>query len=181
MYSIYRMVNAGRGRWRYIRLREAHLFGCNVGEIPRLLRQSLPALQEEPYPWHLDVERAFRKEGAALVIHLKPRDRRASLYQVRDAWGYSAYGWTPVMLRLRGLLVDGRPKVKDPSAFAVGRDPEHEAIHTFFKFNGTVQGGRLTGHWTSTRPSATNSVLLWSDALRYFMTQTDVGSVRQKR
>jgi len=135
----------------------------------------LPAAQNEPYQWHVPVEDVLAHQRQALVIDLKPNNRSPltslSLYQLRDVWGFSAHGWTPGMMRLRGISVDGRPAVSDPKDFVVQFVPYHDSIYTFLQFDGTVQGGKLEGKWTAPRKSSTNSVLLWPGPLGYFIRQ----------
>ena len=174
MYHLYRKTSALDGA-RYVHAQGDHIFGCRMGRIPKLLRQLIPKGQNEPYRWHLPLSDILRGEGLAFLIDLKPKNKSRSddlsLYELLDVWGYSAYGWTPAMMRLRGLCVDGEPHISDPKDFQVEFDPHHAAVYSLLYFKGTVQGGEITGPWTSPRSSPTNSVLLWPDALRYFVAE----------
>lgn len=91
-----------------------------------------------------------------------------SLYEFVDSWGYSAYGWTPAMFRLRCLCVDGEPEIQDPRDFMLPTDDGEEPIYSFLYFAGSVKSGALQGPWTAPRASPTNSALLWPYALGYF-------------
>ena len=52
----------------------------------------------------LEVERPAEHR---ILIDLKPSDKNnVSLYRLRDVWGYSYDGWTPLALRLETLLGD---------------------------------------------------------------------------
>lgn len=174
MYYLYQHSQTPQGV-RFVCLRDVRLFGCRAGEIPRLLRAQLPPKQSEPFPWHVSVEAVLSAQCQALLIDLKPNYKNPqaalSLFQVRDAWGYSAYGWAPGMLRLRGISVDGRPQISDPKDFVVEFEPHHESIYTFLYLEGTVREGALLGRWTAPRPSSTNSVLLWPEPLSYLVRQ----------
>jgi hypothetical protein len=174
MYYLYEVTRTSE-QTRFIRVKEAHLFGRNVGEIPRLLRQHLHGSETEPYPWYLPVETMLDPKQQTLIIDLKPnnKDPKAalSLYELRDVWGFSAYGWTPSMVRIRGISVDGDPPIDDPADFSVELFSNNDSIYTFLHFEGTVRGGALVGPWTAPRRSSTNSALLWPYAVSYFFQQ----------
>ncbi len=184
MYLLYqrrRRVSATE----YTYVEDTNLFGCNKGWIPYLLQQSLNENASEPFPWHLDSSEITRQleedanthGGNTLIIDLKPRNpKKLSLYEIRDIWGYSANGWTPLMLHLRGLLVDVDPSKRkvDRSHFSV---PDSKIRHPIFSFlhvrEGTVREGRIQGVWVPPRASPTNSALLWPDAFRYFASEAE--------
>jgi hypothetical protein len=173
MYYMYDMSSVPGGA-KFDRVTEGHLFGSRSGIIAQQLAPIVPQEQSEPFPWHLPVEKTLASGGVAFVIDLKPRNKdprkSLSLYQVRDVWGYSAQGWTPIMIRLRGLCVDGKPPIDDPNHFTVAFVPQHENVYTFLSCDGTVREGKLHGDWTAAPPSSTNSALLWPEPLRYFVT-----------
>jgi hypothetical protein len=131
----------------------------------------------EPYPWHIPIEEALAEKGQAFVIDLKPHSKHVgssrSLYQLRDVWGYSCNGWTPGMLRLRGVVVDGEPQVENSESFQVELSEDHDSIYTFIHFDGTIRDGRIKGKWTPPGPSSTNSTLLWPAVLDYFFRQIE--------
>lgn len=100
-----------------------------------------------------------------ILIDLKPSDKsNVSLYRLRDVWGYSDEGWTPLALRLECLLVD-EPQ-GNPSSFKqvfTGPLETRDFIYEFLYLNGGTKSGkwRLVGR--------VNGALLWPDALRYFV------------
>jgi hypothetical protein len=58
LYALYRRTRIGDTATRYERDKKESnisLFGCNNGFIPWLLRLKVPAIQDEPYCWHVDV------------------------------------------------------------------------------------------------------------------------------
>lgn len=175
MYALYDKTQSN-GAIRY-RFREAaSLFGCNKGYVPWLLGKQLATDSTEPLAWHVNIEeslRAMEQNHQTLIIDLKPNSKQPnlSLYEVSDVWGYSAEGWTPILLHLRGLFIDEDPGRFDKNDF--GRTPaEVDApIFSMMYLRGTVKGGRLEGRWTPPGPSPTNSVLLWPEAFEYFWQQ----------
>ena len=172
MYAIYRKswVNSIS---RYQFVDEVSLFGCKHGYIPTLLRASLPASQNEPYEWHLDIASALADAGKkehTLIINLKPKTvtPNLSLYEIADVWGRSASGWTPIMMRLRGLFVDEDPKTHDANNFERKPDEIDDPIFSMLYLSGSVENGKIVGRWTAPAASPTNSVLLWPDTFNYF-------------
>jgi len=174
MYAIYGTKQTeSHGEYRF--KRETCFFGNRSGLIPKLLRQQLPPDQMEPHSWHLPVARILGEGAETFIINLKPNNKDAaasrSLYELLDVWGFPASGWTPAMLRLRGLVVDGEPRVDDPNGFDLDFIPENRTIYSFLYFVGGVRDGDITGKWTAPRASPTNSALLWPEVLRYFVDQ----------
>lgn len=171
MYLRYRALGSATGT-RYSAPEQVSLFGCRSGMIPHLLASGragqIPTAIE--WAWHLPVQETLRATEQALVIDLKPKEREAgrfSLYEIRDVWGYSRDGWTPVMLRLRALSVDGDPALDDWREFTAGHD-KWGPIYTFLFLRGGVQDGHLDGRWTTTSPSPTNSLLLFPYLMTHF-------------
>jgi hypothetical protein len=106
-------------------------------------------LLEEPEP-----------EEHRIVIDLKPNaQREVSLYRLRDVWGYTEAGWTPLALRLESLYADSSQD--NPSAFkhAFVEPPDRYFIYEFLY---------LKGNWNWGRVGGVNGAMLWPDALRYF-------------
>jgi len=83
----------------------------------------------------LNVERPTKHR---ILVDLKPSDRsKVSLYRLRDVWGYSADNWTPLALRLEGLLIDKRRD--NPSRFKqafVGPIETKDFVYEFLYLNG---------------------------------------------
>ena len=123
--------------------------------------------------WHAPDERILTLLGVErpaehrILIDLKPADKNnVSLYRLRDAWGYSYDGWTPLALRLESLFVD-QPQDK-PSTFKqafCGPLGTEDFIYEFLYLN----GGTKSGRWTWGLVGRVNGTLLWPDALQYFL------------
>lgn len=173
MYELFNRHSTAIGE-RFTFAAVTNLFGCRVGKIPSLLLRQTAAAQDEPYAWHIDIRRALTGPDGpsqSLIISLKPRNSRPnlSLYEVLDVWGYSANGWTPAMLRLRGLYIDEDPAVvANPADFEIELTKNDVPIYSMLYLDGSISKGKLTGRWTAPRASSTNSVLLWPEALSYF-------------
>jgi len=133
MYALYKKTRL-KGHCRYEFKERASLFGCNQGYIPWLLAKQMSPSQKEPYGWHLRLEEALAKADcpdSTLIIDLKPKQQKTnlSLYEVLDVWGWSASGWTPILLHLCGLLVDADPKGVDRNDFRIRNDERDEPIY----------------------------------------------------
>lgn len=175
MYALYKKSREKRQVTRYTFLQPVSLFGCNEGFIPWLLAQQTHTSQNEPYKWRLDVQSALAKANhpdSALVIDLKPKQIKTnlSLYEVVDVWGYSASGWTPILLHLSGLFVDADPRNVDRNDFSIRDDENDGPIYEVLYLDGSVSLGKLTGRWTAPPASPTNAALLWPDTLKYFVS-----------
>jgi hypothetical protein len=172
VYAIYRTEQT-ESEGRYIFDRPSHFFGCNSGLPIQLLRRQLSPSSTEPYPWHVNLRDELGQAGETFLIDLKPNNQDAagsrSLYEVLDVWGRSDHGWTPAMLRLRGLVIDGGPRIENPRDFQVEFMPEHSNIFSFLYFAGTIRDGAIHGTWRAPGASPTNSALLWPETLSYFM------------
>ena len=178
MYALYEKASDGEA-YRYRFGKQVSLFGCNSGYIPRLLAKTVDKAASEPLAWHLSVDDALRtvgQEDHALIIDLKPNSKEAnlSLYEVVEVFGYSASGWTPVMLYLRGLFVDEDPSKFDAQAFVRATAEVDDPIFSMTYLKGTLRSGAIEGRWTPPGPSSTNSVLLWPDAFKYFAEQAQI-------
>lgn len=114
MYKLYKKARQNGNSSCYHSSQQVSFFGCKSGIIPEMLIRTTPAIQSEPYVWHIDIETALAemdRPASTLVIDLKPNNKKPnlSLYEVRDVWGYSSSGWTPILMRLDGLFVDADP------------------------------------------------------------------------
>jgi hypothetical protein len=172
MYYLYSKRSEAR-RHRFTLKEETHLFGCNKGMIPHLLKISLASGAEEPLFWHINVGEMLARDGkkdCALIIDLKPKQRETnlSLYEVAEVWGASAKMWTPLMLHLRGLFVDENPRRFKRDDFVRTDDAIVEPIFSMMYVHGSISGGALVEKWLPPGASFTNSVLLWPDSMKYF-------------
>jgi hypothetical protein len=175
MYGLYKTTEIA-GVYSYEFVEQVSLFGCNQGYIPWLLSRVIPAGQSEPYRWHIVIADGLHRENMSdrsLVIDLKPNnvERALSLYEVADVWGYSDSGWTPIMLRLRGLFVEHDPSGIDDKKFSRSLEDIDDPIFSMLYLNGSIKDGQLVGRWTAPRASPTNSVLLWPDTFEFFTAE----------
>lgn len=180
MYALYHVTPTPLGG-QYRFEREQALFGCLSGLIPKLLRTVLTPGVQAPPEWHLPIGQILAADDSkCFIINLKPNNGDAagsrSLYELLDVWGYSESGWTPAMLRLRGLVVDNEPSIADANDFEVAYSEANSVIYSFLYFAGCIEDGGLVGKWTAPRASPTNSALLWPAPLAYFMDQMQAGT-----
>jgi len=175
MYAIYQKQRNEVG-YRYIFKEKTSLFGCKSGYIPKLLQKQLKAEDTEPFAWKLDLKKALEKEGMAnsvLIINLKPNNKKTnlSLYELDHVWGYSASGWTPIMIYLRGLFVDEVHQLVNDKDFIRKEEEIEDPIFSMMYLMGTITKGKIDGKWTPPGPSPTNSVLLWPNTFQYFFSE----------
>ena len=147
------------------------------GYIPFFLRKQLAPTSAEPYPWHLNLADEFKREGVAdlvLVINLKPNSKEnlKSLFELVEVWGHSNCNWTPIMIYIRGLVIDGNSEQIDDMHFSLTSNEIEDPIFSMMYLQGTVKNGELIGRWTPPGPSPTNSVLLWPDVLERFYQES---------
>ena len=190
MYARYTRTPLAAGCARYQFEEQISLFGCNNGFITWLVRNKLPANPCEPYQWHVNVLNELgnmpKYRNNTLLIDLKPKQSKAntSLYEVLDVWGYSDCGWTPILLRLQGLLVDASPDEVDRNDFTRHDEDIDGPIYEFMYLAGSVANGKLVGKWSPPPMSPTNAALLWPKPLNYFvqcMQQTTPDVFQQER
>ncbi len=173
MFWLYSRKTEDAGT-RYFNRVHAHLFGSKAGWIPKLLAKQLLPSHGEPYAWHVSVRDALAKTdhpNASLVIDVKPKNRKQpvlSFFELHDVCGYSQYGWSPALFRLREILRKENLGIVDPKDFLANDSEYKKPVYTFLYFKGTVSNGRLDGSWIPPKVSAANSVLLWPEALQYF-------------
>jgi len=161
------------------RLERISLAGHINGLIARYLKKTINNSITEPYPWHIESDKLFNTldlPGNALVIDVKPNSKdKISLFKVKNIWGYSRSGWTPIMLELKTIVHDknldgyNRENVEpEKESYEKG-----DSVFTFLYLRGTIQNGKLVGEgkWCFPGPSPTNSVLLWPRARDYFISK----------
>src|SRR2546427_636316 len=84
--------------------------------------------------------------------------------------GLYSGGWMLVMYRLLDHFVDADPSSCNPAEFECEASTRYGTIYSFTYLRGGIDRGDLTGTWTTPGRSATNSVLLWPDAMAYFVS-----------
>ena len=175
MYALYETSATSDGK-RYRFGKRVSLFGSRSGYVPWLLTHQLDPASSEPKKWHVEISDALSRadyQNQTLIINLKPKNTtpNLSLYELLDVWGHSASGWTPVLLRLRGLFVDEDPSPNRENDFLRTTRECDEPIFSMMYLSGTIRDGVLMGRWTPPGPSPTNSVLLWPETLEYFWNE----------
>lgn len=173
MFCLYTQCKNQKGL-EFCRTGVTALAGSRSGLIVKYLRSTTSKSTTEPYQWHMNVEQALRslqfdKSPNALVIDANPNGKQVQLFLLKDIWGYSDHGWTPIMLRMLLLTEDSI----DKGGFELG-NLSSESVFTFLYLKGTVKNGKFEGSWNFPGPSSTNSVFLWPDALDYFTREAQL-------
>ncbi len=171
MYAIYNQIQEDD----YLKFEfkeRTSLAGRTSGLIPKLLKSSLREDQNEPFQWHLPISLILAEKKESLIIDVKPYNRKEDfifLCELTDVFGYSDSGWTPILLRLKGLFVDEPAGKIDKNSFKYPIENEPPLIFTMLHLSGSVKQGKLVETWNYPGPSPTNSVLLWPEVFRYFI------------
>ncbi len=173
MYALYTKDRAATGI-RYRLKEEACLFGCNQGWIPWLLQQRMGTTDNEPLAWHvpvLDTIENTEYRGCTLIIDIKPKNKDSKLHlsELIDVWGYSADGWTPLLMRTSPLFVEDDPKQYNREDFVIEGDGKFDPVYSTLYVQGSVEQGKISGKWIPPRASPTNSALLWPPVMSYFI------------
>ena len=175
MYATFKK-EMGRERTTFRTGEQISLFGCNEGWIPWLLQKMMPMGQGEPYAWHVRIDDGLalpevRREfpnAEAIVVDIKPTAKdHFFVCELLDVYGYSANDWTPLLWRMRLLQANGDPKANHLEDFQAPNNGD--LIYEYLYAMGSVDNGKLAGTWNPPKPGATNGVLLWADALAYFI------------
>jgi len=148
-----------------------------TSSLPKIMKQYVTGLSSKEsgdvVTWHLNEADFLMRLGLddkvnSIIVDLKPSQKEAvSLYKLAGVWGYSGYGWTPLLVLLETFFVDH--KVLNPSTFKqkfnlslnLGGDKVHEFLYLRFDQNG--------GNANWGRSGWVNASLLWPEPLRYFM------------
>jgi hypothetical protein len=173
MYNIYNVEKKGSVYSYNLFMKNIPLFGSKNGLIVKILKIITPPNQNEEYKWKINMETDLPKidlPNKSIIIDLKPRtENNVSLYEIKNIFGYSSFGWTPMMFHLKALKVDEKGDQKQKEKFEI-KDINLDNIFTFIHvYDGSVRKGEIIGKWIPPRPSSTNSVLLWEKTLDYFI------------
>ena len=171
-FCLYERAPSADGGADYVQLRELSLAGRTDGLVYPFVKAYAP--KAEAFPWHATVkdlldEARIPPKGHAVIVDLKPTVKgNVALFELTDVWGYSYADWTPIALRLETLFVD--LILPDPLRFkqrfsdlGASREPVHEFLY--------LRGGLRGGAWTWGPVGSINGVLLWPDALAYFIAK----------
>lgn len=176
MYGLYTKERTKSGN-RYVFEKRQSIYGCNSGLIANRLREIMPEGQKPPYRWHISVPdtlEAWYGPGHTLVVDIKPRSSSfVTVCELLDIWGDTNEKWTPLLWRMRGLLIDEDSDQYDAKDFTISVKDDHEAIYTIGYATGSIADGEIIYKWLPPGPSSTNSALLWPGTLRYFMQCID--------
>ncbi|HHW04275.1 MAG TPA: hypothetical protein GXX35_16005 [Thermoanaerobacterales bacterium] len=175
MYYIYNVEKKDH-ICSYSFIDEIKLFGSVNGIIVKILQKIIPKNQNEEndgYKWKINMETDLPKIDLlkkAILIDLKPNaENNVSLYEIKNIFGHSKSGWTPMMFHLKALMVDEQGGWEQKKQFNIN-DMNLDNIFTFHHvYDGSIKNGDIIGRWIPPRPSSTNSALLWEETMDYFI------------
>ncbi len=195
-YYLYKKVEQGN-KASFTKCGPTNLAGNRKGIIVKYIEKKFLSDAGKieltsPFAWEMPLAEAIESLGLncnSLVVDLKPNDKKVvALYELLALWGYSVWGygpewwgWTPIMLKLRGIVVDDDAEQfsrqnNSKEKFTVEPNPDHACIYTFLRLDGSFnEDGRLEGTWNFPGPGATNSALLWPDAFKFFVSKAGDG------
>lgn len=178
MYYLYQ-EDVDDNKTVFKRLGRVSLAGCTNGLIAMYLKKTIDSTATEPYCWHITRDKLFEilsLRGNALVIDVKPNSKEElSLFKIKNIWGYSSSGWTPILLELKRIVHDESPDRYDRKNVELEDYKEGDSVFTLLYLKGTIRNGKLECKWVFPGPSPTNSVLLWTDARNYFIRKMSNG------
>lgn len=170
MYFLYKKEVSGN-RTILKSIKQIHLAGSKTGIIVQYLRKIIDKSKTEPFGWHIPVDDLFKKlnlPGNSLIIDANPHSKKElSLFGVINIWGYSSHDWTPILLELKQILADDINKF-DRTNFILENYNDDQSVFTFLYLKGSIKDGEIIDKWSFPRPSRTNSVFLWPEALEFF-------------
>lgn len=175
MYALYKVDSSDAGKkFRYFE--KTSLVGCNNGILAKYLKDTLGPSVSEPHTWEIDIDDAVKTlypKSDAFVIDVRPKDPETiSLFQLVKAWGYSSYGWTPLLLRLRELHHGVPVSEYDKDSFFVEDDEEKSTVHSITYVRGSIEDGDVTGTWNFPGSNQT-AALLWQNHFEFFKQQIE--------
>lgn len=167
-------VSASNGQKTYSSPRSIKLAGAS-GPFAQVYKAKNPT-GTTPHEWHASemellthIPGTQSAAGASLeiVIDLKPREEtNVSFYRLRDAWGYTADGWTPLALALEALLVDEPfPTGGHRANFTLTAKDKVVRVGEFLYLQNCTAAGK--NRWTWGRVGSVNGALLWPAAFNY--------------
>jgi len=171
VFCLYK-IETSQGKKRYVFDKETHLFGCNKGLMVQILKADPPISQGEAVKWQINLIRDLPKIGIhdkTLVIDLKPNAKNnLSLYELVNIFGFSAHGWTPMLLHLKSIFVDDEGPEEMKKMIEISEFSQDDIFTFAHVMDGSIEMGRVVGKWVAPRPSSTNSALLWDSVFEYF-------------
>ena len=174
MFYLYNQKISGNVH-ELLRLEKVSLAGTRAGLIVQYLKTKSIEDITEPYTWHIPINDLFKRlelKGNVLVIDLRPTSKvYITLFKIKNIWGRSSSGWTPILLELNEILDTDKIKDYDRKHFKINNFNEDYSVFTSLYISGSIKNGEIVGTWNFPRPSSTNSVLLWPETLDFFAKQ----------
>jgi hypothetical protein len=179
MYGLYEKTKTNDSLIYSIK-EEISIFGCNNGYIPWLLNTKLEPASNEPYKWHVEIEKDLNLNGEeyyhgkTIVIDIKPKNKEEkylTMAELTDVWGFSAASWTPMLFRMKMLFTDEDENEADKKYFEIKNNIKLETVYSIIYARGSIKNGKIVGMWTPPSMSPTNSTLLWPDTIKFFFDQ----------
>ena len=173
MYALYEKTVINR-QLNYKFQEKISIFGCKEGYIPWMLGFNIPKGHKGSYSWFIDVNKTLQLNNCnnnAIVIDVKPKNTKnqyITLCELSKIWGYSSNGWTPMMFGLSTLLIDKDVNDYKKHEFQI-KSRSIETIYSFLYAQGSISNGKISGKWLAPKASPTNSALLWTESLSYFI------------
>jgi hypothetical protein len=176
MYLLYKTMKDGPDKVEFKKESEISLVGNTRGIVVEYLRTIITPKDTEPFEWEIDTKEAVSAlglSGDAVVVDIKPDSKeRVMLFELQKIYGLSSYGWTPIMLELRDLVLDKPASRWNKSHFSIpDHSPRRDIGYTFLYLSGTVKDGKPVGTWNVPEPAPTNGSLRRPDTVRYFLSK----------
>jgi hypothetical protein len=154
----------------------------------RSTAQSIKPDTEDAVPWEISgtdlrnlVVAEFHDSGqkssasCKVIVDATYKRKDAVLLEIKHVWGYAYCWWTPLLLRM-SEVASGENRPNGPSTplefFSLVTPSSNDFVHEFLY----LQCGHTEGKPSWGRVGYTNAVLLYSDALEYFLGK--IGLVR---
>jgi hypothetical protein len=155
--------------------RKISLAGCNFGIIPAMLKEKLDFSDNPPLGWELSIAEDYHKNNQSIIIDIKPNNaEEIVLCELDRVFGFSHFGWSPIMLRLVQFYNDYATDVEiNKHDFICPEEDQHEIVYTMSYLAGSFKDGELEGKWIFPGRSSTNALLLWPDAMTFFYEQVE--------
>lgn len=172
MYAVYNIKNVENKIYLECYDDEVSLAGINSGIIAAELGNILQAEHKPPLGWKLPIKKIYAAKEQKVIIDIKPSSTdEIVLCEIDSIFGFSYENWSPIMMRLRQLHNQDREEGFDKYYFEYPAEENTEVIYTMAYLNGSFKDGELHGTWNWPGKSNTNSVLLWPEAMSYFIKQ----------
>jgi hypothetical protein len=191
--TMYLFKQAGPGHIYECEHKVQDRLGVRIWELMKNKTREESSAEGQPFLWELEEaqvsssclrdlageDEAKEAEKYKLVADVQnvlenPKRQRAHLFEVCKIFGFSGWGWTPMMWKLRELLeVEDCTKARkqnrwefNPATYFVYEFLRLQADH---RWDATREGKRDFG-----MIGKFNGVLLWPEALNYFVEKMEM-------